>query len=333
MSVCFEKMFAEEVGYETLSKETLLTVPALSSREESRFERRRSFENLHRTGSDGVRGRVYRRWHDYCLAGLLETGLKITGQHRRGIANALSPVIRHVPLEFPGLPLRLEGYRILHLSDLHIDGVDGLAEILAEQLPSVPVDLCVLTGDYRFQIYGPCDAIYPRMHRVLQAVRSRHGVVGILGNHDCAEIAIALEQAGVRMLMNEAVGIGHPDDGLWAVGVDDSHYYDCADLGAAVAGVPEGVFKLLLAHSPEMYEEAASANIDLYLAGHTHAGQIRLPLLGPLALHADCPRSYTSGHWIHSGMKGYTSAGLGCSLLPVRFGCPPEISVIELRRS
>src|ERR1700722_17368873 len=98
MGVCLEKLLAEEVEYDTVSEKTIETVPSLSSREESRFERRRSFENLHRTGSGGVKGRVYRRWYDYCLAGLLETGLKITSQHRRGIANALSLVIRHVPL-------------------------------------------------------------------------------------------------------------------------------------------------------------------------------------------------------------------------------------------
>jgi uncharacterized protein len=300
--------------------------------EELRFQRRQSLETLYRTGSNGRMGGNFLRLYDRGLAALLKTGLKIAGQYQRGVTNALSPVIRHVRLEFAGLPRGLEGYRILHLSDLHIDGVEGLAEILAEQLPSLPVDLCVLTGDYRFQVFGPCDAIYPRMRRVLKAVRSRYGIVGILGNHDCAEIAVALEQAGVRMLINESVGIGSPDDRLWVIGVDDPHYYDCADLAAAMEQVPAGAFRLLLAHSPEMYEEAAEADIDLYLTGHTHAGQIRLPLLGPLALHSACPRSYTRGFWIHSGMKGYTSSGVGCSLLPVRFGCPPEIAVIELRR-
>lgn len=234
-------------------------------------------------------------------------------------------------VEFTGLPRGLEGYRILHLSDLHIDGMDGLAEVLAGLLPSLPVDLCVLTGDYRYQVYGPCDAVYPRMRRVVQAVRSRHGVVGILGNHDCAEIAVELERAGVRMLINEAVGIGSPDSRLWVIGVDDPYYYDCAELSDALAEVPEGAFRLLLAHTPDMYDEAAGAGIDLYLTGHTHAGQIRLPLLGPLVVHSACPRPYTSGHWIHSGMRGYTSSGVGCSLLPVRFGCRPEIAVIELR--
>jgi uncharacterized protein len=312
-----------------LPTSTLIASESLS-REDLRFERRRSLEKLHRTGTDAGRRGDLGNLYDHVLAALLKAGLKLTGQYKRGCMNALNPVIRHLPLEFAGLPRGLDGFRVLHLSDLHIDGVEGLAEIAAEHLPSLPVDLCVLTGDYRFHTYGPCDAIYPRMRRVLQAIRSRYGVVGILGNHDCAEIAVELERDGVRMLINEAVEIGSSDDRLWVIGVDDSHFYDCADLNAALDGVPEGAFRLLLAHSPDMHQEAARSDIDLYLTGHTHAGQIRLPLLGPLALHSASPRSYCRGHWVHAGMKGYTSPGLGCSLVPVRFGCPPEITVIEL---
>jgi predicted MPP superfamily phosphohydrolase len=300
------------------------------SREELRFERRLALERRYHTGPHVRTRGDLSSWYDRVLAALLKAGLTIARQYARGVANALKPVIRNVSVEFAGLPRGLEGYRILHLSDLPIDGMDGLAEILAELLPSLTVDLCVLTGDYRYQTYGPCDAVHPRMRRVIKAVRSRHGVVGILGNHDCAEIAVELERAGVRMLINEAVGIGSPDERLWVIGVDDPHYYDCADLAGALAEVPEDAFRLLLAHTPEMYDEAAGAGIDLYLTGHTHAGQIRLPLLGPLALHCACPRPYSQGHWMHSGMNGYTSSGVGCSLLPVRFGCPPEIAVIEL---
>jgi uncharacterized protein len=70
--------------------------------------------------------------------------------------------------------------------------------------------------------------------------------------------------------------------------------------------------------------------VHLYLCGHVHAGQIRLPLIGAILTNADCPRSYTQGDWQHHSMRGYTGAGVGCSFLPVRFNCPPEITVIEL---
>jgi predicted MPP superfamily phosphohydrolase len=101
----------------------------------------------------------------------VKTALRISGLYGKGRANALQPVVRELRLEFENLAPALNGFRLLHLSDFHIDGVDGLAEVLAERLAFVPVDLCVLTGDYRFDIRGPVDPIYPRMHRVLSAIR------------------------------------------------------------------------------------------------------------------------------------------------------------------
>jgi uncharacterized protein len=250
----------------------------------------------------------------------------------RGLSNALSPLIRRVQLQFTNLPPGLDGFRILHLSDFHIDGLPGLAEVLVEKLPQAPVDLCVLTGDYRFEVKGDCAAIYPRMRRVLDAISSRHGIVGILGNHDCADIALELQKRGVRMLINDSFAIESMGDRLWVIGVDDPYYYGCDDLTGAMEGIPASDFKLLLAHTPELFANAESALIDLYLCGHTHAGQIRLPILGAAILNANCPRDFTYGHWYYRNMQGYTTSGVGCSLLPVRFGCPPEIAVIELSR-
>ena len=300
---------------------------------EPRLSRRRAHEARQHRADIAHRYSDFALWKDRLMAGLLGTTLRITGLYERGLANALQPAVRHLRLEFAGLPPSLDGFRILHLTDPHIDGMDGLAEILAAQVAALPVDLCVLTSDYRFFGYGPCDEIYPRMRRLLDAIQARYGVIGILGNHDCADIALELESAGVRMLINEAVEVGRPDGRLWVAGVDDPHYCGCDDLPGALEDVPAGAFKLLLAHTPELFQQAADANIDLYLTGHTHAGQIRLPGIGPLVLHAACPRAYTHGTWQHGGMQGYTSAGAGCSLLPVRYGCPPEIAVIDLVRS
>ena len=156
--------------------------------------------------------------------------------------------------------------------------------------------------------------------------------MGILGNHDCADIAVELENAGVQMLINEAIAVGPEDGRLWIIGVDDPHYYGCDDL-TQVEAVPTDAFRLLLAHTPEMFHEAAKAGIDLYLTGHTHGGQICVPWIGPLVMNAACPRAYTHGHWQHGGMQGYTSSGAGCSMLPVRYGCPPEVTVIELAQT
>ena len=312
--------------------EEFLTQPPFRNDLESRLVWRRTVEAAHHKGRSAHGHGDFLLWHDRLMARLLKFALQISGLYQRGRANALQPIVRNSRLEFANLPPSLDGFRILHLTDLHIDGMDGLAEVLVDQLATLPVDLCVLTGDYRFEVYGSCDAIYPRMRRILTSVQAGYGVVGILGNHDCADIAAELQTARVRMLINDAIEVEMPGGGLWMIGVDDPHYYGCDDLALAMEGVPSDGFKILLAHTPEMFEEAAGAGIDLYLSGHTHAGQICLPRIGPLVLNAACPRAYTHGHWQYSGMQGYTSAGLGCSMLPVRYRCPPEIVVIELRK-
>jgi len=311
------------------------SAPQISARSglEARLARRRAIEAQHHLGPNAHGHGDFALNHERFFAWGVKTALRVTGLYQRGRANALDPVVREFQFQFEDLPPALQGFRILHLSDFHIDGIDGLAEILAERLRFFPVDVCVMTGDYRFDVRGPCDAVYPRMQRILHAVRSRHGVFGILGNHDCADIAIGLEALGVRMLINESATIGPPQSPVSVIGVDDPHFYGCDDLREASRGVPPHAFRLLLSHTPEMYDEAAKAGIDLYLSGHTHAGQVRLPAIGAVMQLAECPRAFAFGHWRHQRMQGYTTAGAGCSLLPVRFNCPPEIVVIELART
>jgi predicted MPP superfamily phosphohydrolase len=285
---------------------------------------------------NAANGHIYRsssfllKYEEEFTRPLLKLGLKIAGLYRKGMRNALSPVVRTIRLPFDNLPEELDGFRILHLSDLHIDGVDGLAEVLAGMLSDLDADVCLMTGDYRFETYGPCDRVYPRMEMVVSSLSPRHGVFGILGNHDASEIAFALEDMGVSMLINRATELRVAGESLWLIGVDDPHDYQCHDLESALASVPEDGFKILLAHTPQLYGEASDAGIHLYLCGHTHAGQVQLPGIGSLIQNVPAPKAYTQGHWNHGNMRGYTSAGLGCSMLPIRFNCPPEIVVIEL---
>jgi uncharacterized protein len=297
---------------------------------EKRLACRRAIETALRTGRRRDAHRDALLLRDHIVGPILRSALQIMGLYRRGLRNALDPVIRHLRFEFENLPESFHGFRILHLADPHVDGMNGLAEIVAERVATLPADLCVMTGDYRFEMEGPCDAVYSRMATMLSGVRAHHGVLAILGNHDESNIAVELESLGVRMLINEAVEITRGGDRLWMIGVDDPHHYGCDDLNGALEGVPPDAFKVVLAHSPEMFEQAAAAEIRLYLCGHTHAGQICLPGIGAPLMNADCPRAYTHGRWQHGRMLGYTSAGVGCSLLPVRYNCPPEIALIEM---
>jgi hypothetical protein len=277
-------------------------------------------------------GRFARAFERKIQRPLLKLGLGAAGLYERGLRNALALSITRVRLSFPDLPPAFEGFRILQISDFHIDGVDGLAEALEQALSELEPDICVFTGDYRFEDLGDCQAVYPRMRKVVRSIRAKHGIFGILGNHDAAEMAFALEEFGVRMLVNESAEVTRAGGALWLLGVDDKFEYRCDDLPAALAGVPPRAFKILLSHSPELYRQAAEEGIQLYLSGHTHAGQIRLPGIGALKHNAQCPRRLGFGAWRHGGMQGYTSAGVGCSGLPVRFHCPPELVWIELGR-
>lgn len=266
------------------------------------------------------------------LRPLIKLSLQAMGLYSRGVRNALSPVIRELPMYFANLPSILEGFQILHISDLHIDGVDGLTEALEGLLSTLNPDLCVITGDYRFEDDGPCEEVYPRMRSIISSISAKHGIFGILGNHDASEIAFELENMGVQMLINEAAEIkAGRGSSLWLAGIDDNHAYECDDLPGAMSSIPLDAFKILLAHTPELYSEACQRGVDLYLCGHTHAGQIRFPMIGPVRYNANCPRAYAQGYWTHGGMQGYTSAGTGCSSLPVRLNCPPELILIELR--
>lgn len=287
-----------------------------------------------RLGHTYRHGALYRALEHRVMRPALRFGLQCAGLYTRGVKNALRPVVREIDLRFPNLPPHFDGFRILQVSDLHIDGTDGLAEALGRLLSTIEADICVLTGDYRFEDFGPCNDVYPCMRTVLSNISAKYGVFGILGNHDTSEIAFALEEMDVRMLINDAVAIpGTEGSPLYVVGVDDPFDFRCDDLAGALLTVPGNAFKILLAHAPELYVDAANSGIDLYLSGHTHAGQIRFPLIGSIRNNANCPRALAYGHWTHRGMQGYTTAGAGCSSLPVRFNCPPEVALIELRRA
>ncbi|MDH3604170.1 MAG: metallophosphoesterase [Candidatus Tectomicrobia bacterium] len=279
------------------------------------------------------RGRSYhaqsRRFRDR----LLRQGLQLLSLSSWAEANVRQFVVKPLHFSFDTLPEAFDGFTILHLSDLHADGLEGLADDLYDRIQDLEVDLCVLTGDYRFKTTGDCQQVYTSMARILSGVNARHGIAGVLGNHDSFEMISELERLGVKMLLNESHGIQQNSQSIWLAGVDDPHYYGCEDLPVALSEVSADAFKILLVHSPEMYADADAHGIHLYLCGHTHGGQICLPLWGPIVTNANCPRRYTRGRWRHRNMQGYTSSGTGASGVPVRFFCPPEIGLITLHRT
>lgn len=262
----------------------------------------------------------------------LEAGLKITGLHARGRRNAADTQLNRFDIALDGLPAAFDGYTILHMSDLHADGPLDLEASVERVLDGVEVDLCALTGDYRYRLSGRHEDAAAPMARIVRYVRARDGIFGIMGNHDLGTMIAPLENAGIRMLINDHVMLSRGNDEVQLIGLDDVHAYQpVEEAAAALDAMPDG-FRILLQHSPELLDEAQAADVSLYLCGHTHGGQICLPGGIPVMTNIRTPRRYASGLWKHGDMTGYTTLGVGVSVMPLRFFSKGEIALITLRR-
>jgi uncharacterized protein len=257
--------------------------------------------------------------------------LRLTGLYGRGRRNATQIEIRRNYIRSTYIPKAFDGYSILHLSDLHVDTSQDAMKRLMIILREIDYDLCVLTGDYRGETFGPYDATMAGMARICAALK--RPVYGVLGNHDTVRMLPGLEQMGIRMLLNECEIIKRDGQCIYLAGIDDAHFYLADNIEKAASGIPSDAFSILLSHTPEIYEEAAHAEFNLMLSGHTHGGQICLPGRIPIILNSVLPRYMGSGAWNYRGMFGYTSAGAGSSRIPVRYNCPPEITLHYLESS
>ena len=259
---------------------------------------------------------------------LIEWVLKLAGLYWRGRRNASRVEIRTNVIASRALPQEFDGFAILHLSDLHVDMSEPAMARLIELLPSIAYDVCVLTGDFRGKTFGPFEASMAGLARV------RAGLGGplfaVLGNHDTIRMVPGLEAMGINVLLNESRAIKRGGARIHLVGVDDPHFYRADNIAKALEGVPHDEFSILLSHTPEIYRQAVHADFNVLLAGHTHGGQICLPGRIPVTLDSVLPRSMGSGPWTYGTMAGYTSAGAGSSVVPVRFNCPPEITLHRL---
>jgi hypothetical protein len=267
----------------------------------------------------------------YSVHGLMRLALRLMFLHGRGRRNARAIELRRNELLVPHLPREFDGFTLLHVTDLHLDGASDLPDALIEAIAKVDhYDICVLTGDFRVKTFGPFEAALDGMARVMAHL---HGpVYGILGNHDTIRMAPGLEDMGVTMLLNEVASIRRGDAVIYLAGIDDPHYYRADNLEKATDSIPREAVSILLSHSPEMYRHAAYACFDVMLCGHTHGGQICMPGGIPLILNAGAPRAMCNGPWRYKGLQGYTSAGSGVCIVDIRLNCPPEITLHTLRR-
>lgn len=262
--------------------------------------------------------------------GFIRFCLKMAGLFRRGQENSRKLTVARNHFHLPDLPEAFEGFRILHLTDLHVDMDEANLQAVMQIIEPLQYDLCVLTGDYRKQTWGPVDAALDGMSRLRSSIRGQ--ACAVLGNHDSVRMLPGLEDMGYTLLMNEMLPIRHKDEEIYLAGVDDAHFYKAHNLHQAGNDIPAGGVGILLSHTPEIWREAAHAGYDVFLCGHTHGGQICLPGGIPVTLDSDCPRHLGRGYWRANGMQGYTSPGAGTSVVNVRLNCPPEVTIHTLTR-
>lgn len=260
---------------------------------------------------------------------LIANILKFTGFAARGRANCLEvrTIVREQPLA--NLPPAFDGFRLLQLTDLHLDCVEGFTDRLVDLIGRTPHDLTVITGDFADHPAGYFHDCLDDIRRIAAALGP--GALAILGNHDIIEIVPHLEESGLRVLLNENTAVERDGQHLYFAGTDDPHFYRTHDFERARQGIPQGACSILLTHSPEVYDEARHYGFNFMLSGHTHGGQICLPGGIAIVRNGHCPPAQFVGSWTHRGLHGYTSPGTGSCGVPARFNCPPEITVHVLR--
>ena len=228
------------------------------------------------------------------------------------------------------LPRELDGLRIVHLSDIHHSPFTGREQIerAVEAANSLQPDIVALTGDYishEREYAAPCAEMLGRL-------RARCGVYAVLGNHDnwvdAALITDLFRAEGIRVLVNEGMRFEHRGASFWLAGVDDT-MVGLEDLPLALAGSSADEMKLLLAHNPIILRRAARAGVDLVLSGHTHGGQITWR--SERSASGRVRRRILRGLARHGDTQIYVTRGLGTVVLPVRYGCLPEVSFLQLR--
>lgn len=275
------------------------------------------------------------------LGGLLATGA--AAGYPFAIERYLVSV-NHYEVSIDGLPAAFEGFRIVHLTDLHYGSLVPLSWLsrVLDQALREDGDLIVLTGDYVHARDTPAEleAVWPELTRL----DARHGVRMVLGNHDHwadSTLALSLLSESGRSLRNRADVLRLDGAELAIAGLGD-YWEDEVSIDLALAGVDPSTPRIVLAHNPDCADLAFESRVDLFVCGHTHGGQVRVPFVGSPILPVS-NRRYDqglreSGH--ERGRAGgraggrsqvFVSRGIGWAVIPVRFNCPPEIAVLHLR--
>ena len=274
------------------------------------------------------------------FSGLAALNVFLAGAAGLGYGTLLEPErldVEQVPLKLPRLSPVFTGFRIAQISDIHMGGWmnrERLAYVVQNVIAQAP-DLVVITGDFVIghDWYGNVDVALSDLMEELKMLTTQHLTLAVLGNHDhwldAAAVRAMLTKCGIREIGNDVHTLERKDAQLHLAGVDDRYVYkDRLDI--VLEKLPEDGAAILLAHEPDFASQsAATGRFDLQLSGHTHGGQVVLPLWGPPIL-PHLGLQYPSGLYRVDGMWQYTNRGVGMSKPYVRINCRPEITVFTL---
>jgi len=253
------------------------------------------------------------------------------------------PVLNRVDIHLRRLPEAFDGFTIAQLSDFHYDPEFSAKpiRISVEMVNQLQPDLVVLTGDF---VTTPFLA--HRLHRnlekaadeaepcgaLLNKLKAKFGVMSVIGNHDGDtdpdRVKAILRSQGLPVMYDESQPIERAGKKLWIAGLDDNP--DETDLTAALKKVPPDEPVVVLIHEPDTADFVSKYPVDLQLSGHSHGGQVRLPLIGAPYLPL-LARKYPRGLRKVGGLTLYTNIGIGTMGVPVRWNCPPEVTLFTLR--
>jgi len=264
------------------------------------------------------------------------TVLAAVGSASPALARERKPklVIERVEILVPGLPPAMDGFRIAQLSDLHLEPFTTAEDILhsVQLCNSLKPDMVALTGDFVTHTARPA----PQLAELLSLLEAPYGVYASLGNHDFAsgapEVIRALTERKIPVLRNEIRRI-RTDNGTLVLGGFDSRYVNEPDVRKTLQDWKQNQPLVLMMHEPDAADTIAAAGVKaLQISGHTHGGQLVFRGRAPMSLRrARYGKKYLAGRYEVGGLQMYVNRGIGCVGVPLRIGCPPEVTELTLR--
>lgn len=263
-----------------------------------------------------------------------------------GYAGLIEPnrlTVKQVEIKVARLPEAFTGMKIAHISDIHFGeflGADHMRAVVRE-VNALRPNIVVFTGDLATHPDTKDRRLWKQAARkvepagpIMAELDGPLGRFAVFGNHDVTTDATLLTDVlatnGIAVLRNQSVPIEWDGQRIWIAGIDD-YFSGRMDISGTLSTIPKGEVTVALAHEPDLADAMARYPVDLQLSGHSHGGQVRIPFVGAPVL-PPMAKKYPLGFYRIRDLQLYTNPGVGVVGLPIRFDCPPEITLVTLRR-